>query len=322
MTFAERLRELRTEAHMTLDEVGNRIGVGRATIYKYEHGIIENVPTEKVHQLANMFGVSRPYLMGWTDEPHANPSENLDMVAEKLSMPMDKAFKSEYWRTLRGRKLDCTTAATQALRALIKFRVAHTPIYPHQVLQASQHAAMITFADQYELLEIIGNTNVITSSMNDYVMSSIYTDEEGKTIKYLISTNRTAPIGDLRLAIAVELGHIYLGHNSHMNMTKHMLHDAECFALHFEFPRPLIKLLQERGYVFTEESFARIFGECEWCMDRLMTAPAVKTSPELNRMVKEQFTPYVDVLDDIGIMMIPAKGKVIDLSKYMEGYED
>ena len=66
MTFAERLKQLRKENGMTLEEVGNIIGVGRANIYKYEHGIITNVPPDKVHQLADLFGVTRPYMMGWT----------------------------------------------------------------------------------------------------------------------------------------------------------------------------------------------------------------------------------------------------------------
>ena len=68
MTFAERLRELRTEKKMSLNQVAEKIGVGRANIYKYEHGIITNVPPDRVHALANLFGVTRPYLMGWTDE--------------------------------------------------------------------------------------------------------------------------------------------------------------------------------------------------------------------------------------------------------------
>jgi len=67
MTFAERLRELRKEKGMTLEDIGQAIGVGRATVYKYEHGIITNIPLDKINQLAQIFNVGRPYLMGWTD---------------------------------------------------------------------------------------------------------------------------------------------------------------------------------------------------------------------------------------------------------------
>ena len=48
MTFAERLRELRLEKHYTLDDIGKLLHVGRATVYKYEHGIIKNLPIQKI----------------------------------------------------------------------------------------------------------------------------------------------------------------------------------------------------------------------------------------------------------------------------------
>ena len=66
MTFGERLRQLRDENNMSLDDVAKSIGMTRPTIYRYEKGLIENVPPENVHKLANLFGVSRPYIMGWT----------------------------------------------------------------------------------------------------------------------------------------------------------------------------------------------------------------------------------------------------------------
>ena len=75
MAFAERLRQLRKEKHMTLEELGNAIGVGRATVYKYEHGVIRNIQMDKVDKLSELFGVSRPYLMGWTDNRHMTMSE-------------------------------------------------------------------------------------------------------------------------------------------------------------------------------------------------------------------------------------------------------
>ena len=68
MIFSKRLKALRTEAHMTLEEVGEIIGVNRATIYKYENGSIKNIPLQKIDLLASLFNVSRPYLMGWSDD--------------------------------------------------------------------------------------------------------------------------------------------------------------------------------------------------------------------------------------------------------------
>ena len=322
MTVGERIKQLRKENNMTLEEVAAQIGVGRATVLKYETGAIANIPTERVHQLANLFKVTRPYLMGWTDERKANPSENLDMVAKKLLESNSNSFQSGgYWEINTLSTMDCTTAATQAARALIKFDISRAPIYPHKVLQQSIRATMISFSDPKELDYIILNTKLKAfRQANDMVMSTIYITEEGQE-HYIFAVNRDAPQGKNRLALAVELGHIFLGHTKQVNSSSQM-HDAECFALHFEFPRALIQLLKERGFVFTKESFQRVFGDCEWCIPTLMNAAPVHVSPELNLMVKELFVPHVDLLEETGILSMPANGEELDLSRYMEGYEE
>lgn len=320
MTTGERLKLLRKENKMTLEDVASRIGVSRATVLKYESGQITNIPTSRVHQLANLFKVSRPYLMGWTDERKANPSENLDMVAERLREQTANP-SGGYWIATTLSALDCTTAATQATRALIKFGVSRAPVYPHKILQQSQLATMISFSEPKELDRLIQNTKLSAfRQANDMVMSTVYMTAEGQQ-HYIFAVNRDAPMGKVRLALAVELGHIYLGHARNPVETS-KLHDAECFALHLEFPRALIQLLKERGYIFTRESFQRIFGDCEWCLDTLLNAEPVIVSPELNRMAKELFIPHVNLLEETGILSMPAYGDELDLSRYMEGYED
>lgn len=323
MTTGERIKALRKERHMTLEDVAQYIGVSRATVLKYENGMIENIPTKKVHLIANLFKVTRPFLMGWTDERTANPSDNLDMVAQKLLEESNDLLnkQGEYWNGYTLSALDCTTAATQAARALIKFGVSRAPVYPHKVLQQSKLATMISFSDPKELDDIILNTKLTAfRQANDMVMSTIFNTQEGEQ-HYIFAVNRDAPQGKIRLALAVELGHIYLGHTKEtMNVSR--LHDAECFALHFEFPRALIQLLKERGYVFTKESFQRIFGDCEWCLNTLQNAEPVVVSPDLNGMVKELFIPHVDLLEETGILSIPARGEELDLTSYMDGYED
>ena len=325
MTFAERLVELRKEHNMSLNDIAACIGVQRATVYKYEHGLITNIPPDKVHTLANLFGVTRPYLMGWTDERKGDPGETLDIVAEKQRTPLLEQFeynnRSRYWKPIGRSVIDCTTAATQAARALIKFNISRTPIYPQQILQASKYATMISFGDKSEIERVVGTNALITQEHEDLVWTSALVAED-KTEHYLFTVNRYAPMGKLKLAIAVELGHIYLGHGFNMMGSEKATMEAECFAIHLIFPRPLIKLLQERGVVLTKEMFSRIFGDCEWCLDSIIQSKPVRISPELNRLVKEQFTPYVDRLDDIGIFMIDKQGEELDLSRYMKGYEE
>ena len=324
MTFAERLRELRLEKGMSLDDVAKHVGCGRANIYKYEHGLITNIPPDRVHRLANLFGVTRPYLMGWTDERTEKP-ENLDTVAINLSVPLSDQVGEEngmlYWKPVGKIVTDCTTAATQAARALIKFGISRTPIYPQQIVQASDRATMVSFADPDEMYDIMGTNSVITWENKNLVWTSLV-PEENEVHSYLFTVNRNAPMGRLKLALAVELGHIYLGHGTNILGSEKSRKEAECFALHLVFPRALVKLLQERDVVLTKVMFSRIFGDCEWCLESILNAEPVSISPDLNRLVKEQFAPYVDKLEDIGIFLAEPHGEPLDLSKYMAGYED
>lgn len=305
MSTGERIRQLRTEKHMTLETVAEKTGLTRATIQRYETGAIKVIPPERVHQLANLFGVTRPYLMGWTEELRTNPSENLDVVALKMREGDDGIVR---WKP--ASVSDCITAATQALRALNKFKISRTPIYPQQILQLSSLATVVTLEREAEL------------KINALLAHSETRRKDG-SLHHLFYVSRNAPIGHLSLKLAEQIGHIYLGHSvDRLDEAAHR--EAECFAVHLLFPRPMIKLLMERGYRFTDESFAAIFGFCDWCLDSIEKAPKVTVSPELNRLVKEQFEPYVNVLEELGCLRIrtQAGDRELDLSRYMSGYEE
>jgi len=67
-TLGDRLRHLRIERNLTQEEVGKSIGTTKQQIYKYETGIIENVPADKIEALANLYDVSPAYIMGWEEK--------------------------------------------------------------------------------------------------------------------------------------------------------------------------------------------------------------------------------------------------------------
>ena len=63
----DRIKNLRIQNKMTLEEVGERIGVSKQTLYKYENNIITNIPSHKIEGLAQIFNVSPALIMGWND---------------------------------------------------------------------------------------------------------------------------------------------------------------------------------------------------------------------------------------------------------------
>ena len=63
MTTGERIRQLRIEKNMTQEMLGERIGVKKAAIYKYENGLVVNLKRDIIEKLANALEVSPSYLM-------------------------------------------------------------------------------------------------------------------------------------------------------------------------------------------------------------------------------------------------------------------
>lgn len=77
--FGERLRQLRKEKKMTLDDLARALGTSKQTIQRYESGVIANIPPEKIEALASALGTTPSALMGWND----GATEHRRDVAEK-----------------------------------------------------------------------------------------------------------------------------------------------------------------------------------------------------------------------------------------------
>ena len=69
MNIGQRIKERRLAIGMSVDKLAEKLGLNRATIYRYESRDIENMPTSVLEPLANALLVSPSYLMGWTDDP-------------------------------------------------------------------------------------------------------------------------------------------------------------------------------------------------------------------------------------------------------------
>ena len=66
--LSNKLKELRREKKMTLEELAEKVGTSRQTIHRYETGKISNIPPEKIEALASALGTSPSKLMGWGED--------------------------------------------------------------------------------------------------------------------------------------------------------------------------------------------------------------------------------------------------------------
>lgn len=75
--MAKRIKDLRTSQGMTLEQVAEKVGVGKSTVRKWETGLIANMRRDKIAALADALNTSPMYLMGWSDEPEEKPKLDL-----------------------------------------------------------------------------------------------------------------------------------------------------------------------------------------------------------------------------------------------------
>ena len=81
-----RIKELRLERGLSLEQLGKMIGTTKQTIHRYETGEIDNIPREKIERLAECLGVHPSHLMGWDSSYSTNSSYNniLPLHAKRL----------------------------------------------------------------------------------------------------------------------------------------------------------------------------------------------------------------------------------------------
>ena len=68
MDMGKKIEALRREQGMTLEELGDKVGVGKSTVRKWENGMIANMRRDKIAKIAEALGVSPASLMGWEEK--------------------------------------------------------------------------------------------------------------------------------------------------------------------------------------------------------------------------------------------------------------
>ena len=88
--MAQRIKALRQEKGLTLEQVAEVVGVGKSTVRKWETGMIANMRRDKIADLAKALGTTPAYLMGWEEdvEKESSPSELQLTEGEKLMLEL------------------------------------------------------------------------------------------------------------------------------------------------------------------------------------------------------------------------------------------
>ena len=86
MNIGENLKRLRERKNLTLEEVGNYIGVKKTTVQRYEIGEID-IKRTKAMKLAEILGATPAQIMGWVDQKFTPTPLEQRVIEKYREMP-------------------------------------------------------------------------------------------------------------------------------------------------------------------------------------------------------------------------------------------
>ena len=128
MTIGERIREARTAKGLTQEQLAEQVHVTKQAVYKYETGIVTNIPLDKLESIAACLGVAPGYLAGWQGSP---AGAELDALIQDEPIAAYQNLKDQ----LTQADKDPTTRGTEPQQNLKVRRFyaglpAHLPLVP------------------------------------------------------------------------------------------------------------------------------------------------------------------------------------------------
>ncbi len=85
MAIGTRIKSLRKQRGITIEELAAKLGKNRTTIYRYENGDIENLPLDILNPLAEALDTTPAHIVGWSDK---------EMLSTKISDGVEEAVYS------------------------------------------------------------------------------------------------------------------------------------------------------------------------------------------------------------------------------------
>ena len=93
MSTGSRIKERRKQLGLSADQLAEKIGVSRSTMFRYENGDIEKVPLDYLGVLSSVLCTTPEYLMGWSDNPLAKDT-NVPIKTEQDLTPFEREVLS------------------------------------------------------------------------------------------------------------------------------------------------------------------------------------------------------------------------------------
>lgn len=94
MDISKKIHDLRISRDLTLEQVGDYVGVSKATVLKWESGKIKNMRRDKIVRLAEILGTTPGDLIGW--KPESSQKDLFSLSAPFPLTPHEKRLVTAY----------------------------------------------------------------------------------------------------------------------------------------------------------------------------------------------------------------------------------
>ncbi|MFR3566956.1 MAG: helix-turn-helix domain-containing protein [Paraclostridium sordellii] len=130
MSFGQRLKDLRIEKNVTQQQVGDFLGVGRATIAGYETKD-KHPDFDKLNLLAQFFNVTTDYLIGVPNSVKTLDDKDITIATNRTDSYKKNLDTKEYFTTSDGQKVnlceDLSTEAREQLESYLNYLMFKYP---------------------------------------------------------------------------------------------------------------------------------------------------------------------------------------------------
>lgn len=115
MEMKDKIRILRTQLNLTLEDVGTAVGVSKTTVQRWESGEIANLRRDKIAKLAAALHTTPSYLMGWSEESLAQ-EQPATRTSPVVSVPSLSSSEMDIIRAYRQASPDDKAVVQAVLR--------------------------------------------------------------------------------------------------------------------------------------------------------------------------------------------------------------
>lgn len=125
-TMGKRIHDKRVEYGLTMEELGQKLGVQRQTVFKWENGTVQNIKRGYIEQMARLFECDPVWLMGFEDASKvlltysAPGRETVTTRVDQKSKPIigETALRMKLYQAALAVPTQCLEVAIQLLNSL------------------------------------------------------------------------------------------------------------------------------------------------------------------------------------------------------------